>query len=56
MVASLQSQNFDEEEDIDVDSAQLEYNMDNRDTSPSSYTKVKKKKGGKKKNKEARRL
>ncbi|KAJ6670092.1 GLYCINE-RICH CELL WALL STRUCTURAL PROTEIN 1.8-LIKE [Salix viminalis] len=56
MVASPQSQPFDEEDDIDVDSGQLEYDLDNRDTSSSSYTKVKKKKGGKKKNKEARCL
>ncbi|KAJ6301543.1 hypothetical protein OIU77_015784 [Salix suchowensis] len=56
MVASPQSQTFDEEDDIDVDSGQLEYDLDNRDTSSSSYTKVKKKKGGKKKNKEARCL
>ncbi|KAB5551437.1 hypothetical protein DKX38_008748 [Salix brachista] len=57
MMASLQSQSVEKDSDDNVvDSSQLECNLDNRDTSPSSFTKVKKKKGGKKKNKEAHRL
>ncbi|KAJ6296516.1 hypothetical protein OIU77_022129 [Salix suchowensis] len=56
MMASLQSQSVEKDsEDNVVDSSQLECNLDNRDTSSSSFTKVKKKKGGKKKNKEAHR-
>ncbi|KAJ6719962.1 hypothetical protein OIU79_007557 [Salix purpurea] len=57
MMASLQCQSVDKDsEENVVDSSKMECNLDNRDTSPSSFTKVKKKKGGKKKNKEARRL
>ncbi|KAJ6725290.1 hypothetical protein OIU85_023140 [Salix viminalis] len=55
-MASLHSQPCDSEEDFEVDSRQVHSDQNDEETSFMAFATVKKKKGGKKKNKEARRL